>query len=145
MSLPEKLLFLRKQNGFTQMELAEKLNVSRQAISRWEVGAALPSTDNLKTLGELYGVSVDYLLNTSVDQLGSSSVQNEQSFSSSISEVDKKKHLILYTSLISFLLIVIGVSSWFLSTHSHNEDSIPVSQMEEDVGSEYITYTFSIE
>ena len=145
MSLATKLVTLRKEKGLTQMELAERLNVSRQAISRWEVGAALPSTDNLKTLGELYGVSVDYLLNTSVDQLCSSSVQNEQSFSSSISEVDKKKHLILYTSLISFLLIVIGVSSWFLSTHSHNEDSIPVSQMEEDVGSEYITYTFSIE
>lgn len=62
MSLPEKLLFLRKQNGFTQMELAEKLNVSRQAISRWEVGTAAPSTDNLKELSNLYDVSVDYFL-----------------------------------------------------------------------------------
>lgn len=62
MSLSTKLVSLRKQKGLTQMELAEKLNVSRQAISRWEVGAAVPSTDNLKFLGDLYGVSVDYLL-----------------------------------------------------------------------------------
>lgn len=44
------------------MKLAEMMNVSRQAISRWEVGAAVPSTDNLKFLGNLYGVPLEYLL-----------------------------------------------------------------------------------
>lgn len=63
MTLQEKLTELRKQKGLTQLDLAEQLHVSRQAISRWEVGAAVPSTDNLKVLSELYGVSVDYLLN----------------------------------------------------------------------------------
>ena len=63
MNLSAKLTSLRKQKGLTQMDLAEKLNVSRQAISRWEVGTAVPSTDNLKVLSELYGVTVDYLLN----------------------------------------------------------------------------------
>lgn len=62
MSLAKKLVSLRKQKGLTQMDLAERLNVSRQAISRWEVGAAVPSTDNLKILSELYGVSVDDIL-----------------------------------------------------------------------------------
>ena len=145
MSLATKLVTLRKEKGLTQMELAERLNVSRQAISRWEVGAALPSTDNLKTLGDLYGVSVDYLLDISADHLDSTPEKNEQSFNLSITEVDKKKHRMLYMSYVTILLIVIGVASWFLVTHSKNEDSIPVSQMEEDVGSEYITYTFSIE
>ena len=67
MNLPIKLASLRKQNGLTQLELAEKLNVSRQAISRWEVGTAVPSTDNLRVLSNLYGVSVDYLLNDNAD------------------------------------------------------------------------------
>lgn len=62
MNLATKLVSLRKQKGLTQMKVAEMLNVSRQAISRWEVGSAVPSTDNLKVLGELYGVPVDYLL-----------------------------------------------------------------------------------
>lgn len=62
MSLPEKLVALRKQAGLTQLELAEKLEVSRQAISKWELGTAVPGTDNLKMLSKLYGVSIDALL-----------------------------------------------------------------------------------
>lgn len=54
MNLATKLVTLRKQKGLTQMDLAEQLNVSRQAISRWEVGSAVPSTDNLKELSVLY-------------------------------------------------------------------------------------------
>ena len=67
MKLNEKLLSLRKAKGLTQMKLAEMMNVSRQAISRWEVGTAVPSTDNLRYLGKLYGVSVDVFLNDTVE------------------------------------------------------------------------------
>ena len=62
MKLEEKLASLRKAKGLSQLQLAEKMNVSRQAISRWEVGAAVPSTDNLKYLGRLYDVPLEYLL-----------------------------------------------------------------------------------
>ena len=62
MKLEEKLISLRREKGLSQMKLAEMMNVSRQAISRWEVGAAVPSIDNLKFLGNLYGVSLEYLL-----------------------------------------------------------------------------------
>lgn len=48
MKLEEKLISLRKEKGLSQMKLAEMMNVSRQAISRWEVGAAVPSTDNVR-------------------------------------------------------------------------------------------------
>ena len=63
MKLEEKIALLRKEKGLTQFQVAEKINVSRQAISKWESGSAAPSIDNLKYLGELYGVPVDYLLN----------------------------------------------------------------------------------
>lgn len=63
MSLTNKLISLRREKGFTQTALAEKMDVSRQSISRWELGEAFPSTDNLRRLSELYGVSVDYLMN----------------------------------------------------------------------------------
>ena len=65
--LPAKLTSLRKRQGLTQLELAEKLDVSRQAISRWEVGTAVPTTDNLRALSDLYGVTVDYLLNDNTE------------------------------------------------------------------------------
>ena len=63
MRLEEKLTVLRKESGYTQLDLAEKVRVSRQAISKWETGRVLPSAENLKYLSELFGVSVDYLLN----------------------------------------------------------------------------------
>ena len=68
MELKEKLVALRKEKGLTQSAVAEKLDVSRQAISRWESGIALPSTDNLKSLSALYGVPIDYLLNSDVER-----------------------------------------------------------------------------
>lgn len=59
MNLNEKLVELRKAKGLTQRELAGMLNVTRQAISRWEVGTAAPSLDNLAFLSRLYGVPLD--------------------------------------------------------------------------------------
>ena len=53
---------LRTRNGFTQDELAEKVFVTRQAVSRWEQGEAVPNTETLKLLSRLYGVSINTLL-----------------------------------------------------------------------------------
>ena len=68
MSLAKKLTDLRKEKGLTQLEVAEKLYVSRQAISRWEVGAAVPTTDNLRVLSDLYETTVDYLLDDEAEE-----------------------------------------------------------------------------
>lgn len=62
MELNKKLTELRKDKGLTQLELAELLNVSRQAVSRWEVGTASPSLDNLVFLSRLYDVPLDDLI-----------------------------------------------------------------------------------
>lgn len=62
MKLNEKLTRLRKEKELSQNNLAELLGVSRQAVSRWEVGLSVPSTENLKCLSDLYGVSLDTLL-----------------------------------------------------------------------------------
>lgn len=62
MALPEKLYTLRKKSGFSQEQLAEALNVSRQAISKWEGGSAMPESDKLLALSNYFGVSLDYLL-----------------------------------------------------------------------------------
>ena len=63
MTLGEKLTQARKTAGLTQADAAAKLDVSRQAVSRWESGQSKPSTEKLLALGELYGVSIDRLLN----------------------------------------------------------------------------------
>lgn len=60
--LGQRLYDLRKEHEYSQEELAEKINVSRQAVSRWERGEVAPDTENLICLSELYGVSLDELV-----------------------------------------------------------------------------------
>ena len=62
MKFEEKLMALRKKGGMSQEELADQLGVSRQAISRWELGTTLPDAPNLLKLSDLFSVSIDYLL-----------------------------------------------------------------------------------
>ena len=62
MKFEEKLMDLRKKAAMSQEELADRLGVSRQAISRWELGSTLPDAANLLKLSDLFGVSIDYLL-----------------------------------------------------------------------------------
>lgn len=63
MNISEKIIKLRKTNGWSQEDLAEKLYVSRQAISRWENGTALPDAENVLQISKLFHVTTDYLLN----------------------------------------------------------------------------------
>ena len=62
MTFGEKLQALRKARGWSQEELATQINVSRQALSKWESGASVPDTENVVALSRLFGVSTDYLL-----------------------------------------------------------------------------------
>lgn len=62
MKLSEKIIELRKANGMTQEELASICNVSRQSISKWEADIALPETEKLLILGEIFHISLDVLL-----------------------------------------------------------------------------------
>lgn len=62
MNFAQKLTNLRIQKGYSQEKLAEKLYVSRQAVSKWEVGATLPETDKIIAISNFFNVSIDYLL-----------------------------------------------------------------------------------
>ena len=61
--LANRLLQYRKNSGLSQEELAEKLNISRQSVSKWERAEASPDTDNLIELAKIYNVTLDELLN----------------------------------------------------------------------------------
>ena len=65
--IADRLIQLRKKHGYSQEELADKLGLSRQAVSKWERAEASPDTDNLICLAKLYGVSLDELLSTEDD------------------------------------------------------------------------------
>jgi len=67
MILAEKIMTLRKKEGWSQEELAGKLNVSRQSVSKWESGASIPDIDKILMLSGLFGVSTDYLLKDAME------------------------------------------------------------------------------
>ena len=67
MILADKIIRLRKKNGWSQEELAEQMNVSRQSVSKWESAQAIPDLERILQLSKLFGVSLDYLLK---DELG---------------------------------------------------------------------------
>ena len=62
MTIPERLQQLRKRSGLSQEQLAERLSVARQTISKWENGQALPEIDTLIRLSDLYGVPIDQMV-----------------------------------------------------------------------------------
>lgn len=68
MKLHEKINYYRKRCALSQEALAEKIGVSRQAVSKWETGDALPEVTKLKILAEVFGVTVDFLLNEDEDE-----------------------------------------------------------------------------
>ncbi len=67
MILAEKIARLRKKNGWSQEDLAEKMNVSRQAVSKWESAQTVPDLEKILTLGNLFGVTTDYLLKDEIE------------------------------------------------------------------------------
>lgn len=109
MELKEKIVALRKEKGLTQLAVAEKLNVSRQAISRWESGTALPSTDNLRCLSSLYEVPIDYLLKE--DSERKSNPDNEPA-PDKFRHKNKKTVALIAATLVGILAI--GILCYFL-------------------------------
>lgn len=66
MTFADKLIRLRKKNGMSQEDLADKLGVSRQAISKWEGTLSVPDLQNVLKISDLFNVSTDYLLKDSI-------------------------------------------------------------------------------
>lgn len=62
MNLSDRIQYLRKQKGFSQEELADKIGVSRQAVSKWESEQSTPDLDKIIAMSEIFGVTTDYIL-----------------------------------------------------------------------------------
>ena len=67
MILADKIIELRKKNGWSQEDLAEKLEVSRQSISKWEGAQSVPDMNKILKLSEVFSVSTDYLLKDEIE------------------------------------------------------------------------------
>ena len=122
MTLSEKLYNLRRKQELSQEALAEKLNCSRQVISKWENGTTSPDAEMLQKYSELFGVSIDYLVKEDIEE--PTSVQPAE-------KINGNKKLLgilgLVISLLGFVsLIVFGAISVF---SSETADKIAQSSM----------------
>ena len=147
MELNEKLLSLRKKNKLTQAQVSETLDVSRQAISNWETGAVLPSTDNLIALSRLYQVPVDHLLNGDTDPMPvpikekevdkKEEAPPEPAKPTTYSKLDTlRKHsvIVLLYLFTLFLVVLISVLVTLFLTREKEPDVLDVS----DLNVEYV-------
>ena len=114
MKLHEKIFNQRKLKGLSQEELAEKLGVSRQAVSKWETGEALPEIPKLKGLADVFGVTTDYLLDDNEDAYKKSEMKTADPFDKILNWFDTLPAKLApffkkYGWLGGFVLIVYGV------------------------------------
>ena len=97
MTLADKLKEARKSAGLTQTELAEKICVSRQAVTKWETGAGIPDVENLKVLAKVLNVSIDFLLDDE-DVLDKTTIREQINLDDYVKEgkLRNKKDAVVY-------------------------------------------------
>ena len=124
MKLDEKLVHLREEKGLTQLELAEAVNVSRQAVSKWESGGGIPSTENLRGLSELYGVSVDYLLNEEEREPKDGNAPKEEMADNSKPVCENQKKSSIRWMIIALIIFILIITVWVFTTNKSKESHL---------------------
>lgn len=136
MALGEKLTQARKAAGLTQADVAAKLNVSRQAVSRWESGDTTPSVDKLKALAKLYGVSLDWLFGDTADGEPPEAAKPEADRNPDEAPAGKegeKKQKIRAIAIALAIVVIAFICVWFAARNMSNEaDSTQIEDMEHE-------------
>lgn len=110
MNLSEKILKLRKANGFSQDDLAERLNVTRQSISKWESDQATPELDKVVKLAEVFEVDTDYLLRPSdTDELKikTSVLEKQQNEILGSQRKTQNRQFAIISAIVAFMAIIV--------------------------------------
>lgn len=111
MPLSQKIQTLRKERNLTQEALADQLNVSRQALSKWELGVSTPEADKIVQLSEFFNVSTDYLLKETIDQ----QIPHKKSFSTPRLTIIRSTTVVLVGLIIALARGLDGASILYMS------------------------------
>lgn len=127
MILADKIIRLRKKNGWSQEELADKMNVSRQAVSKWEGAQTIPDLEKILQLGVLFGVTTDYLLK---DEIEDEEFANDNSSDTSVKKItieeansylEQRKRASWQIALATFFCILSPIALIVLSVFLENQ------------------------
>ncbi len=132
MIMADKIIKLRKKNGWSQEELADKMNVSRQAVSKWESAQTVPDLAKILQLGNLFGVTTDYLLKDEIENEEFTDNSNDSlvkrlSMEDANIYLDERKRASWQIALATFLCIVSPITLIILGAASENP-SLNVSE-----------------
>jgi len=141
MILADKIIRLRKKNGWSQEELADKMNVSRQAVSKWESAQSIPDLEKILQLSTLFGVTTDYLLK---DNIEDEKFSNDASLETSVKKIsieeantylEQRKLASFRIALATLLCILSPIALIVLSTLSELSDPIMTETLAGAIGS----------
>ena len=147
MTLDKKLTRLRKKAGLSQAEVSEELDVSRQAVTKWETGQSRPSTENLQSLSKLYNVPLEYLLDESEDELPAPAPTAPAAGSRPEREAQKKEKRWIRWLVIGvvILAVVIGCVLLYVNRSEESEAGLCELQGEDIVSSEGPEFNLNLE
>ena len=121
MKFNEKLIELRKKEGLSQEELGYKLNVTRQTVSKWELGQTTPEMEKLVEMSKIFNVSVDELVNEKEVTSTEKTVIEDQEIEEGGSKENKVKFIIIAILLVVLVCIVIKMVMGFSSLNKTTE------------------------
>lgn len=127
MNIAEKIVLLRKKKGISQEELANKLNTSRQAVSKWENNQSTPDLEKLVALSKYFNVTTDYLLTDSIETSINNNSQcesnielqelkslvTEDEYQYAIDEAKKKKHFSYWVIVTVPFIMILAVLIYY--------------------------------
>ena len=124
MMLGEKIFKLRKKCGLSQEQLGEKINVTRQTISNWELGETSPNPEQLKLLSKVLNISIDDLLDNDIQSVLVEKVNSTEKTTGLILKVLK------WVGIIFIVFLIIDVVSFILYSYVHYEGNNTIQEVE---------------
>ena len=114
MQFHDKIFQLRKNFNMTQSEMAEVLNVSRQAISKWEMGTVIPDVSNMLAISKFFNVSIDYFVNDDFIIDDSQNTKPTPAIAKTQHHYNIKKILIIFC--LATIIFIIGILTYSLAS-----------------------------
>ncbi len=109
MNLGDKILQLRKKNGLSQEQLGEKVDVTRQTISNWELGETTPNPEQLKKMSKAFNVSIDEILDNDSKEFLMNKISNTEKLAGIIIKILKVIGIVIVVYIIFMIIAVIGL------------------------------------
>ena len=109
MNLGDKILQLRKKSGLSQEQLGEKVDVTRQTISNWELGETAPNPEQLKKMSKAFNVSIDEILDNDSKDFLMNKISNTEKLAGIIIKILKVIGIVIVVYIIFMIIAVIGL------------------------------------